>query len=93
MNVKGRLEKPLVPDLPKNVVLILKPDKTVVIENQHLRFGKKLKNIFIFVCFIVFDIIHTVYFTLLTVVDLVFFTSRIMNIICIMLWKMFPNLP
>ena len=50
MNVKGRLEKPLVPDLPKNVVLILKPDKTVVIENQHLRFGKKLKTFsFLFV--------------------------------------------
>ena len=34
-----------------------------------------------------------IYFTLLTVADLVIFTFRLMYIICIMLWKMFPNLP
>ena len=32
-------EKPLVPDLPKNIASIPKPDKTVVIENQRSRFG------------------------------------------------------
>ena len=34
-----RLEKPLVPDLPKNIASILKPDKTVVIKNQRSGFG------------------------------------------------------
>ena len=36
---KERPEKPLVPDLPKNIASISKPDKTVVIENQRSRFG------------------------------------------------------
>ena len=36
---KERPEKPLVPDLPKNIVSISKPDKTVAIENQRSRFG------------------------------------------------------
>ena len=31
--------KPLVPDLPKNIASIPKPDKTVVIENQRSCFG------------------------------------------------------
>ena len=35
---KEHPEKPLVPDLPKNIASILKPDKTVV-ENQRSRFG------------------------------------------------------
>ena len=36
---KGHPEKPLVPDLPKNIASIPKPDKTVVIENQRSCFG------------------------------------------------------
>ena len=36
---KEHLEKPLIPDLPKNIASILKPDKTVVIKNQRSRFG------------------------------------------------------
>ena len=36
---KERPEKPIVPDLPKNIASIPKPDKTAVIENQRLRFG------------------------------------------------------
>ena len=36
---KQRPEKPLVPDLPKNIASIPKPDKTVAIENQRSRFG------------------------------------------------------
>ena len=32
-------EKPLVPDLPKNIAPIPKPDKTLVIKNQRSRFG------------------------------------------------------
>ena len=36
---KERPEKPIVPDLPKSIVSIPKPDKTAVIENQCLRFG------------------------------------------------------
>ena len=39
VNRKERPEKPLVCDLPKNIASIPKPDKTVVIENQRLRFG------------------------------------------------------
>ena len=31
-------EKPRVPDLPKNIVSISKPDKTLVIEKQPSRF-------------------------------------------------------
>ena len=36
---KERPENPLVPDLPKNIGSIPKPDKTVVIENQRSRLG------------------------------------------------------
>ena len=36
---KERPEKPLVPDLPKNIVSSPKPDKSVVIENQRSHFG------------------------------------------------------
>ena len=86
---KERLKKPLVPDLTKNIASIPKPDKTIVIENQLSRFGNLIKNIFIFVCFIVFAMIYTVYFTPLEFVDLVFITFRI---IWTRLWKIFPNL-
>ena len=36
---KERPKKPFVPDLPKNIASIPKPDKTVVIENQRSYFG------------------------------------------------------
>ena len=36
---RERPEKPIVPDLPKNITSIPKADKTVVIENQRPRFG------------------------------------------------------
>ena len=87
-------EKPFVYDLQKNIASIPKPDKTVVIENQRSRFGNQIKNVFIFclICSFYYDI-YTTYFTLLTFVDLVFITFKIINIICIRLWKMFPNLP
>ena len=36
---RQRPEKPIVPDLPKNITSTPKADKTVVIENQRPRFG------------------------------------------------------